>query len=108
MPEVVLDLGRGLLGVACKRGVVGEDVVGEDGKRGEELVDDTRVWNVLTGNLSTTDFGARQRLRRILDLNRSRAYTTVSVTSGLTTRTSRVSKKGLAPLVGVSVTHNPS
>lgn len=67
------------------------------------------VWYVRTGNRSTTDFGARHLLRRILDRRSKRAYTTVSVTRGDTTRTSSVSKKGEEDIeVCDSVTHSPS
>lgn len=56
-----------------------------------------------------TDFGARHRRRLIRDRSSSKAYTTVSVSSGLTTRTRRVSKNGLVDmLVGVIVTQSPS
>jgi len=110
MPVVVLERGRGRAvedGECWRRGVVGDELVG-DGNRGDWLPNVAIVWYVLTGSLSTTDFGALHRRRRIRDLTRSKAYTTVRVTSGLTTSTKRVSKKGLAPLVGVSVTQSPS
>lgn len=67
------------------------------------------VWYVRTGRRSTTDFGARHRRRRIRDRSSNKAYTTVRVNSGLTTRTRSVSKKGLVDmLVGVKVTQRPS
>lgn len=62
-----------------------------------------------TGSLSTTDFGALQRRLRIRDRSSKRAYTTVSVTSGLTTSTRSVSKNGFVDtVVGVNVTQSPS
>jgi len=67
------------------------------------------VWYVRTGSRSTTDFGARHRLRRIRERSSRSAYTTVRVTSGETTRTSKVSKNGEEDIdVGVNVTHRPS
>lgn len=94
----------------CSNGVRGLPAAGVAiGLVEVELSLELSVWYVRTGNLSTTDLGARQRRRRIRDLRSRRAYTTVKVTRGLTTSTSRVSKKGLLDmLVGVRVTQRPS
>jgi hypothetical protein len=77
----------------------------------EDVVDDEFdiVWYVRTGSLSTTDFGALHRRLRIRDRSSKRAYTTVNVTSGLTTSTRSVSKNGFVDtVVGVNVTQSPS
>lgn len=109
---VVCERGRDLCDTFCdvdiRSGDEGEEAFGE--ATCDEVVDDAVdiVWYVRTGNRSTTDFGARHLRRLMRERSSNSAYTTVSVTSGLTTRTSRVSKKGLVEtLVGVRVTHKP-
>ena len=58
--------------VEMRSGDVGEDAV--DGTC-EEVVEEVVVivWYVLTGSLSTTDFGARHLLLRIRDRSNKRA-----------------------------------
>ena len=116
--------GSGAAGVVRERGrarvLIGRAVDGSSGVdavTGDEIEDVVElvavvlgiVWYVRTGRRSTTDFGARHLRRRIRDRRSRSAYTTVSVTSGETTSTRSVSKKGDDDIdVGVRVTQSPS
>lgn len=64
IPVVVLERGRGREVLCCRRGVVGEELVGVE-VPGVMLGDVATVWYVRTGSLSTTDFGARHLRRRM-------------------------------------------
>lgn len=72
--DAVRDRGRGRIGLGEFEGSRG--VVAEAGEETEELVEDVlvlgMVWYVRTGSRSTTDFGARQRRRRMRE-RRSRS-----------------------------------
>lgn len=73
------------------------------------LEESDMVWYVLTGNLSTSDRGARQRRLRILERNNNITYTILRVMRGLTTSTNSVSNRGLVDTsVGVIVIHKPT
>jgi hypothetical protein len=110
-PGEARDRGRDLE-EPCSNGVVGEALVGEgglgEGALGDGAGEGATVWYVRTGSRSTTDFGALHLRIRIFTRNMSKAYTTVSVIKGLTTRTRRVSKKGLVVPEGAMVTQRPS